>query len=79
MTPKNGRSHDLTRRLAHPIVLTGGPRSRLETLQDVAMLIRDLRAVPAGAPGLGPRGRGDPARRPRWDRPDPLEFAGSAD
>jgi hypothetical protein len=31
---------DLARKLAHPIVLTAGPQSRLETLQDAAILIR---------------------------------------
>jgi glutamine amidotransferase PdxT len=42
MPAKNRRPLDLTTRLARPIVLTGGPRTRLETLQDAATLIRDL-------------------------------------
>jgi len=54
MPQKNRRPLDLTSRLARPIVLTGGPRSCLETLQDAALLIRDL----------------EPFRqaRPVWDR-----------
>jgi hypothetical protein len=45
---------DLTRKLDRAIELTGGPRSRLATLQDAAVLIRDL----------------EPFRqaRPVWDR-----------
>jgi hypothetical protein len=43
MPAKTRRPLDLTRKLARPIVLTGGPRSRLETLQDAAI----PRAVPA--------------------------------
>ncbi len=43
----------LTRKLARPIVLTGGPRSRLETLQDAASPDPRPGALPPG--GLGDR------------------------
>jgi hypothetical protein len=45
---------DLTLPLAHTISLNGGPRSRIETLHDTAMLIRDL--------------DGFRQARPMWDR-----------
>jgi hypothetical protein len=43
MPAKTRRPLDLTRKLARRIVLTEGPRSRLETLQDAANLIRVFR------------------------------------
>ena len=33
---------DLSIKLAHPVTLTGGPRSHLVTLMDAAILIPDL-------------------------------------
>jgi hypothetical protein len=52
--PEGTPAPDLSRKLAHPIVLTRGPRSRIETLQDAATLIRDL--------------DGFRQARPVWDR-----------
>jgi hypothetical protein len=40
--PSSMTQLDLTRKLAQPITLTGGPRSHLVTLMDAAILIRDL-------------------------------------
>ncbi len=54
MPENNRRQLDLTRKLARPIVLTGGPRTQLETLQDAATLIRDLEVFRQA--------------RPVWDR-----------
>jgi hypothetical protein len=47
MPAKNRRQLDFTRKLARPIVLTGGPRTRLKTLQDAATLIPDLEVAGA--------------------------------
>jgi hypothetical protein len=54
MTAKPRRPLDLTRKLMQPIELVRGPRTRIDTLQDAATLIRDL----------------EPFRqaRPVWDR-----------